>query len=338
MNERTDIHIGLATGMYVRGAVGAGYEKQVNVENASNRHTIVCFDHEKMSTHWRKIKRRIEHVGQRLVEIRYKKDAHLGTEYQRFQSILVVAEHQEVFAADGRDMPARWIKAKDLIPQKHFLKLASKNPSHFWAEVVFAAPAERKEYCNAAVHELVLVDGESFASGGVLCRTTSVKGEPLPRKRLVYPLKDYPIINFVPQPKTLAMAQAEIWYRMSVTLLPRCVEGRGNDIERLRKALELKLLLRDVAAKAMIESKLRGEFLTDHPIPELQSLLEQENYHSTAGQTSFEVENVIASLALPGDRRYSEFCGGMESHRVWSEAGHWEFDGAQWVISPKSSK
>lgn len=280
-----------------------------------------------------KVSQRIDHPAQRIIDIGYRADRDKGTPYESHLPVIFVSETQEVLAADGRGAPAHWVAAKDLIPGRHVLKLASAHENGPWAEIVSATYPMLEKYRHLPVHELVLVGSDSFAVQDVLCRASSVPAPSPTQKRLVYPLKDFPLINFVPQPKTLSLAHAEVWYRKSAALLPRCVVDTGDLVARVRAMLALKTRMREVAAKAVIETSLRNEFLTYHPLPKLEDLL--PNPEQMAPEVlRRSVETAIQALSAPGDRRYSEFSGGMESHHVpVSRNERWTFDGTQWVLT-----
>lgn len=321
---------GIASGMSVRAVVGAGSEKQVAVEKLSNRHTVACFDRSQ-GRYWAKVKVRIEHMGQQIWELGYKRDSWRGTKYEKYTFVVVLSAWQEVWAADERGAPARWISAKDLLPGRHVLKLDFNPEGGDWAELVWATTPKRESFQNVPVHELVLIDCDWFkVDDDVLCRAKSVPAPPPVKKRMVYPLKDFPLINFVPQPKTLGHAQAEIWYRQSAALLPRCIGETAEPIERVHAMLVLKRRMLEVAAKATIETTLRDEFIQNHPLPTLEALIPNHDQLSPNALKDA-IEIAVLALSAPGDRHYSEFCGGMESYRVWSEDGYWEFDGDNWI-------
>ncbi|THF58086.1 hypothetical protein [Pseudothauera rhizosphaerae] len=330
---------GIATGMHVTASIGVGYEKQVDMGKLSNRHALRVFDPDQSKWRFPKVKQRIEHAGQKLLAVMYKEDSRLGTEKERFWSLLVLSEWQEVQAADERGAPARWIAARDLEPGRHVLKLAINDAKGPWAEIMKIEPPPPKweKFQNVPVQEIVLIDSDSYVVNNVLCRATSVPAPPPVKKRLVYPLKDFPLLNFVPQPETLSLAQAEIWYRKSAALLPRCAGESADPLARVRAMLDLKQRMREVAAKAAIETKLCGEFIKKHPLPALEELVpDAVGLAPDALQRA--VTAAVDVLAAPGDRRYSEFTGGMEGHRVWSSDGYWEFDGDRWVLSAKPNQ
>jgi hypothetical protein len=314
---------GVASGTLVRNITSTSDGKQTRVEKLSNRHYVTAFDFDQGRWHEKRVKQRIEHTGQRILVLGYKKYGSI--------IVLLVSEWQEIWAADGRDEPARWIKAKDLVAERHFLKVAdAKKP---WAKLVMAEPPKFAEYRDLSVHELVLVDSDSYIAGDVVCRTRSAPPPPPVKKRLFYPLKDFPLINFVPQPKTLTLAYAEVWYRKSAALLPRCIDESLEPMARLQAALELKQRMREVAAKSAMDTSLRGEFIAEHPLPTLEDLV--PDHAQLAPETLKQaVETAIQTLSAPGERRYSEFTGGMESHYVWAARDeYWKFDGNQWIRS-----
>jgi hypothetical protein len=326
--------IGIAQTTLISASVGAGNEKQVAIEKLGSRHTLTSFDFEQGKKLWHKVKANNTHQGVKLVALGIKPDAWIGTEHERFTEVLVLSEHQEVWAANGRGQPAIWVAAKDLVPNQHVFPLGYAHEGGAWSALAWAKPPTWEKYQDAPVHELVLVGGNSYQISSILLRTSSVAEPPPVKKRLVYPLKDVPVINFVPQPKTLSLAQAEIWYRKSSALLPLAVSSVEPGPDQVQAMWALKHRLRDVAVKSAIETSLRHEFVSKHPIPDWPELLPGHEAMPPEALAS-QVEAALRLLASPGDRRYSEFCGGMESHRVRSEAGYWEFDGTQWVLTTK---
>lgn len=327
---------GIAAGSLVNAATpSSNYDKQIDIVKLSNRYFVTSYDFDQSKKLWPKVAKNIEHTGQTLLAILYKEDWRRGTDDDKFISVLVVSATQEVWAAEEREGTARWIAARDLIPGRHVLKQGFQNEKGPWAEIVDVKPPPPtlERYQNAPVHELVLIDSESFKVSSVLCRTSSVPAPPPVKQRVFKPFKDFPLINFTPQRKTLRMAQAEIWYRQSAALLPRCIAETTEPLERVRAMLALKHLLREVAAKATAESKLRDEFIRDHPLPTLEELV--PNHQQLAGaDLARAIAAAIDTLAAPGARRYSEFVGGMESYRVYDtdNKGYREFDGEQWVL------
>ncbi len=346
---------GIAAGMLI---TLAGSGKQKAVEKMSGRYCVTSFDFDRGRRTGYKIKQRIEHIGQKILCLGFKPDWRQGTKDENFISALFLSEWQEVWAADGRDFPARWIKARDLVPGRHVLKLALVNEKGPWAELVMAGLPEQEKNQNFPVYELVLVESDSYSVNDVLCRTASV----LPvKKRVVYPLKDFPLINFVPQPETLRVAHAEVWYRKSAALLPRCIGESLEPMARVHAMLELKRRMREVAAKSLIETNLRGEFIERHSLPVPEELI-PDHEQLTPETLKRTAEAAIQMLSAPGVRHYSEFAGGMEIHYVsyaekvttgagiggnfWRFSGKWElvssvdtgydhyywkFDGNQWV-------
>lgn len=327
-------HGGIATGFYVDTVGASGRDMQVHIEKISHRHTIRTFDASSGRNAHARIKERVEHTGQRIWGLEYKPDWRQGTSDDQYCSLLLLSEWQQVWAAEGRDAPARWVSARDLVAGVHRLHLGFVHPKGSGAELVHAAPTLIEKYQNATVHELVLIDCESFRANDVLCRAASVSAPAPSKKRVAYPFKDLPLINFAPQPKTLSLVQAEIWYRQSATLLPRCVDNAFNDpVDRLQAALDLKHRMREVAAKALVDTKLRAEFIRLHPVPTLNDLL-PDAAQIDVNKRAHDVDEAVQMLAAPGGRKYSEWTGGMESFRVWSEAGYWQFNGDVWVLTP----
>jgi hypothetical protein len=323
---------GVASGTLVMSVAQTAdaYQKQKRIEKLGNRHYVTTFDFDQGRCYEKRVKQRIEHTGQRILTLGYKSKYNYG-----YVTVLEVSEWQEVWAADGYDEPARWIRAKDLVVGRHFLKVAdAKEP---WAELAMAEPPKFAKYRNLPVHELVLVDSDSYIAGGdIVCRTRSVPPPPPAppvKKRLFYPLKNFPLINFVPQRKTLMLAHAEVWYRKSAALLPRCVDESLEPMARLRAVLELKQRMREVAAKSALDASLRGKFIAEHPLPTPEDLVPD---HAQLAPEALKqaVETAIQTLSAPGERRYSEFAGGMESHYVRvAHDEYWKFDGDQWVQS-----
>lgn len=218
---------GIAAGWLVQSAMGAGHWKQTAVEKLSNRHQVASFDFDQDRLSAKKIQQRVEHTGQKIWRLGYKEDWRRGTKDENTTVVLLLSECQEVWAADGRDAPARWIQAVDLVPGRHVLKLALAHARGPWAELVIADTPKQDEDRNLTVHELILVDGDTYSVNDVLCRAASMPAAPPVKKRVVHPLKDFPRINFVPQPKTLSLAHAEVWYRKSAALRRRIYRTHG---------------------------------------------------------------------------------------------------------------
>lgn len=326
---------GIATGWLAKSVMGASDWKQTAVEKLSNRYHVASFDFDQGRLSEKKIKQRVEHTGQEILSLGYKEDWRRGTPEENIIFSLLLSESQEVWAADGRDAPARWIKARDLVPGRHVLRLAyAQDP---WAELVRAEAPHQEKYQNLTVHELILIEGDSCVVNNVLCRTACVPAAPPVKKRVVYPLKDFPLINFVPQPKTLLLAHAEVWYRKSAALLPRCVGESPEPVARVRALLELKRRMREVAAKAAIDPTLRDEFIATHPLPTLEELLPD---HAQLAPEALKraIETAVQMLSAPGNRRYSAFTGGMESHHVQTGYAYWKFDGTQWLQTTTQDK
>lgn len=148
---------------------------------------------------------------------------------------------------------------------------------------------------------------------------------------MVYPLKAFPAFNFVPQPRTLSRAQAEIWYRQSAALLDRCATDIAEPAARVRVLLDLKHRMRDVAAQAMVATELRREFIDRHPLPTFEALI-PDAHLLCAADLSHAAAQALAALRSPGERSYSELAGGSETFGVWSPSGYWEFDGNEWAV------
>lgn len=322
---------GVASGESVIAVIGGGSQKQTCVEKLGNRHSIWSPDPAN-GKYWAKVKQRTEHIGQRTVELNFRRDSMRGTKFEGCLFMVILGEAQEVWAATKRGAKPCWIAARDLQAERHVLKLDINDEVDSWGDLVLAAAPTRDGSLSLPIHELTLIDSDWFLVSDVICRATSVSASAPPKKRFVYPLKDVPLINFVPQPKTLSLAQAEIWYRKSAALLPRCVNEHAHPVERVREMLALKNRMRDVAVRALIETTLRSEFVETHPLPVLEDLIPNHDQLSREALENV-VRSAVQALSEPGDRHYSEFCGGMESHRVWSEVGHWEFNGSCWVQS-----
>ncbi len=323
---------GIATGCFAWTILASNryHRGKKPIEELSSRYWIFNFDFDEARWFGKRIKERIEHTGLRLLSLRFKDDL------ENDISQLLLSEWQEVLAAEGRDAPVQWVKARNLVPGRHVLQLArvmypyQKDP---WAEIVSVEPPEETELQNLSAHELVLIDGDSFSVGNVLCRATSAPAAPA-RERMFYPLKDYPPINFVPQPKSTSMAHAELWYRKSASLLPRCVSDSLEPIVRIRTMLELKQRMREVAAKALIETTLKKEFISRYPVPALEELL--PDYEKLEPEVrKLAVEAAVQELSAPGKRYYSEFTGGMESdhvhHGLSNSVEKWKFEENQWI-------
>jgi len=325
---------GIAAGWFVTSSVGTGSWKEAEVEKLGNRHYVTSFDFNQCQALKTKIERRIEHTGQCILAIGYKEDWRRGATTDVPGLVLLVSEWQEVWAADGRGLPARWIAAKDLMPGHHVLKLGFEHAKGSWAEIEEVAPPKHEKYRNFPAHELVLIDGDSFCVGGVLCRASSVPAK-VSTKRVVNPLKDYPIFNYVPQPKSLAPIHAEVWYRKSASLLPRCLDLSLAPLARLKALLVLKTRLRDVAANACHPPEAgwdyKREFTLFHRLPILEELLpELETLAPEA--LNLALDSAIAQLSAPGPRKYSETTGGAESHHVLDDNGRWVFGEQGWVM------
>lgn len=327
MNDK-EKKIGIAATTRVRTIFGAGSEKTKPVETITNRHSVTCFDFSQNKKTWPKVKENIIHDNINLIELGFRPDSYLNTENESLVSVLVCNENQQVLAAVDRKSEPLWIEVKNLIPGKNVLRLGyktDKDPEP-WAEIIWSGVSPKRYLPpDTPVHELVIIGFESYLVKEVVCRTSYIPDVPKPKKRLLYPLKKYPHLNFVPQPKTLSLAQAEIWYRKSSMLLSKSVFGYKTDLEKLNLIIDLKIMIRDVAAKSVIETKFKNEFIKKHRTPNIDELI------LTASPSAFEIESAIEILNAPGKRHYSEFADGMESHRVWSENGDWEFDGEKWI-------
>lgn len=317
-------------------STGGGSWKQTPADKLSNRYAVAGWDATQLRRTEKRIQQRIEHAGQKILWLGYREDWRRGTAEEDSVFVVALSEHQEVWAAPEREAPAQWMQVKDLVVGRHVLKLAlANNP---WAEVALLQPPNKTEDQIAPVHELVLVDSDTYEVQGLLLRATSVPAKAAVTKRITNPLKNYPLINYVPQPKSLNMAYAEVWYRQTAALLPRCVDGSLEPMARLRAILALKERMRDVAAKATIERWSPAEFALKHPVPALEQLIPQADELSPEQQAEA-VALAIVELSAPGPRHYSNFTGGAESHHVRAftdtETEYWKFQDDQWVPCDK---
>jgi hypothetical protein len=309
---------------------GVGW-KQTPVEKLSNRYMVAGWDATEQRRIEKRVKERIEHPGQRILWLGYREDWRRGTDDENSVFVVALSEHQEVWAAQEREASAQWIQVKDLVVGRHVLKLAlANNP---WAEVAMLKPPRKAEDQSASVHELVLADADVYEVQGILLRATSVPSRVV-TKRIINPLKNHPLINYVPQPRSMGMVYAEVWYRKTVALLPRCVDGSLEPIARLRAMLALKERMRDVAAKATIERWSPADFVLKHPVPVLEQIIREADELSPVEQARA-AELAIVELSGPGPRHYSAFTGGAETNHVREftskETEYWKFQDDQWM-------
>ncbi len=320
-------HPGVAGINFVSTTRGAGNWKHHRVEELSHLFSIEGRDLESDQKVPLKISQIIVHQGQKILMLGFKPHWLQGTPHGDGMAVLYLSEWQDVWAAAGSNGVPDWVKARDLLPGQHVLKLAIEHEKGPWAELVWADVPKRESFRALPVHELTLRGGEAFVVADVICRAISVPVPPVAKKREVFPLKDVPLVNYVPQPKTLTTAHAEVWYRKSVALLPSCVPAHAPPLERVKGMLALRARLLDVAAKAMVDPKLKPEFIKRHPLPSLEDL-------PCGTEAQFRI--ALDRLVDPGPLCYSEFTGGMESHYIWAQdLNYWSFDGTRWVQSDK---
>ena len=322
---------GVATGTFVDTS-GHYATKQTRIEAIGARHQVIVMDDETGKNIAVPVKQRIEHLDQAVVCIEYCPDWWIGTSNEgNGPLLLLLSAHQEVRASLGREEAAEWVEARDLIAGSHVLQLNSTDKP--WATIVAASPVAPGAWNTAIVHELVLVEGDRFViSGDAIVRASTVakKAEPKPKK---LPLQGYPAIAYVPAAKSLGLAYAEVWYRKTVTLIPRCIPTVMGSIERLRAVLSLKTELRRVACAAMIDQRFKHEFIDFHQIESLEEILQRIHAAvpvAKGNNIDQLVDQAVSELCSPGRRRYSPWTGGHECHYV--EAGQrWEFNEDGWI-------
>jgi hypothetical protein len=322
-------HPGIASGMNVTTDVVKSWNRTL-AEKLGTRHRVVTFDIRTGQVAEKRIRQRIEHAGQTVLGLVFMPDWRVGSSEDQGPNtghVLALSSVQEVLAADDRSGTPRWIAARDLLPGRHVLRLA-ESVERPWAEIREVQPTD---WGGGRVHELVLEDCESFEVHGVLLRARQVPAKVV-KKRVVYPLKDHPALNYVPQPRTMSEVHAEIWYRKSAALLPQCIDAALPPRERVQAALDLKEKMRNVAAKATLEKMLHDEFIRHHPLPTLEELLPAPGTAPEAALARA-ADEAVRRLSEPGPRRYSDFVGGAESHEVQDfGTGTWVFGPDGWVL------
>lgn len=77
----------------------------------------------------------------------------------------------------------------------------------------------------------------------------------------------------VPPPKSMLSASASRWYKQMTARLPSLVAGEATARDRIHAAWEVKRMMRDAAAAALLDPAIKPRFLATMDLPELDTLL-----------------------------------------------------------------
>jgi hypothetical protein len=324
---------GLATGSHVYTFRSAGADRSVLVEVISNRHEVKSWDFQRAASVSFKVKGREEHHGQRIVEVLYRLDSRVAAGDPAAQ-VIHVSESQEILAADSRGAEPRWIAAEDLLAGKHVLMAESLATP--WAEIVSIAPPRRELYRTLSVHELTLLGGDSYSTNDLILRARSAPVPAPVTKRVVLPLKDLPQIGFVPQPKSLISSEADYWFRMSASFIPKCVDQSLAPRERVEAALAIKARLLEVAGKSLVGQSYKSEFMSRLSLPNIDALLPNFEQLSPELQEA-RAQEVIQQLSLPGEHKNHATAGGDGSSQIsMLDGASVRFESGAWVRYPRA--